>query len=199
MPEAQSNNDLQGALLHFAVQELVRHQREEFPPLWTRESWAKFLIWLALQCGAGVQQQELEAFAHALGPVLTGRLRRLFFERELGDLDLKVMADPAEAQVLVMPLGPARPLAEADVQAALGQVKLTELVLAEPSSWQQRSPNGSRRPERVTSSRQPRRRCSLRWGRPRLKLGPVPTPRQAPPPWRGSKGGKGRTAAGRRT
>ena len=72
------NNDLQGALLHFAVEELVRHQREEFPPLWTRESWAKFLIWLALQCGAGVQQQELEAFAHALGPVLTGRLRRLF-------------------------------------------------------------------------------------------------------------------------
>ena len=42
--EAQSNNDLQGALLHFAVEELVRHQREEFPPLWTRESWAKFLI-----------------------------------------------------------------------------------------------------------------------------------------------------------
>ena len=97
MTEAQSNHDLQGALLHFAVEELVRHQREEFPPLWTRESWAKFLIWLALQCGAGVQQQELEAFAHALGPVLTGRLRRLFFERELGALDLKMMADPAEA------------------------------------------------------------------------------------------------------
>ena len=137
MGEAQSNNDLQGALLHFAVEELVRHQREEFPPLWTRESWAKFLIWLALQCGAGVQQQELEAFAHALGPVLTGRLRRLFFERELGDLDLKVMADPAEAHVLVMPLGPARQLPEAEVQAALVQAKLHEFVQAEPSSWQQ--------------------------------------------------------------
>ena len=69
--------------------------------------------------------------------MLTGRLRRLFFERELGDLDLKVMADPAEAQVLVMPLGPAQPLAEADVKAALDQVKLTELVLADPGSWQQ--------------------------------------------------------------
>ena len=137
MTEAQSNHDLQGALLHFAVEELVRHQRQEFPPLWTRESWAKFLIWLALQCGAGVQQQELEAFAHALGPVLTGRLRRLFFERELGDLDLKVMADPAEAQVLVMPLGPARQLPEAEVQAALVQAKLHEFVQAEPSSWQQ--------------------------------------------------------------
>jgi hypothetical protein len=64
-------------------------------------------------------------------------LRRLFFERELGDLDLKVMADPAEAQVLVMPLGPAQPLAEADVKAALDQVKLTDLVLADPGSWQQ--------------------------------------------------------------
>ena len=135
--EARSNDDLQGALLHFAVEELVRHQREEFPPLWTRESWAKFLIWLALQCGAGVQQPELEAFAHALGPVLTGRLRRLFFERELGDLDLKVMADPAEAQLLVMPLGPARPLPEAEVHAALAQAKLSELVLSDPSNWQQ--------------------------------------------------------------
>ena len=84
-----------------------------------------------------MQQQELEAFALALGPVLTGRLRRLFFERELGDLDLKVMADPAEAQVLVMPLGPARQLPEAEVQAALVQAKLHEFVQAEPSSWQQ--------------------------------------------------------------
>ena len=137
MVQAQSSSDLQGALLHFAVEELVRQQREEFPPLWTRESWAKFLIWLALQCGAGVQQQELEAFAHALGPVLTGRLRRLFFERELVDLDLKVMADPAEAQVLVMPLGPAQSLAEGDVKAALEQARLTELVVVEPSSWKQ--------------------------------------------------------------
>ena len=46
------------------------------------------------------------------------------------------MADPAEAHVLVMPLGPAQPLAEADVKAALDQVKLTELVLADPGSWQ---------------------------------------------------------------
>ena len=110
MTEAQSNNDLQGALLHFAVEELVRHQREEFPPLWTRESWAKFLIWLALQCGAGVQQQELEAFAHALGPVLTGRLRRLFFERELGALDLKVMADPRRSPSAGDAVGPSAAL-----------------------------------------------------------------------------------------
>ena len=37
----------------------------------------------------------MTSFADALGPT-TGRMRRLFFERELEDLDLKVMADPAE-------------------------------------------------------------------------------------------------------
>ena len=134
---ALSAQDLQGALLHFAVEELVRREREGFDPLWTRESWAKFLIWLSLQCGAGVSHDELEAFAHALGPVLTGRLRRLFFGRELGDLDLKLMADPAEAQVLVMPLGPSRALPEAEVLTALEQVQLKPLVLVDSSRWQQ--------------------------------------------------------------
>ncbi|RCL51520.1 MAG: protein phosphatase [Synechococcus sp. MED-G71] len=134
---ASSAQDLQGALLHFAVEELVRRERDGFEPLWTRESWAKFLIWLSLQCGAGVRHEELEAFAHALGPVLTGRLRRLFFERELGDLDLKLMADPAEEQVLVMPLGPARPLPQQEVLAALDQAGLVALVDAEPAHWQQ--------------------------------------------------------------
>ena len=132
-----SAQDLQGALLHFAVEELVRRERQAFEPLWTRESWAKFLIWLSLQCGVGVSHDELEAFAHALGPVLTGRLRRLFFERELGDLDLKLMADPAEDQVLVMPLGPPRALPEAEVLAALEQVQLKSLVLMDVSRWQQ--------------------------------------------------------------
>ncbi|OUT75635.1 MAG: protein phosphatase [Synechococcus sp. TMED19] len=132
-----SAQDLQGALLHFAVEELVRRERQAFEPLWTRESWAKFLIWLSLQCGVGVSHDELEAFAHALGPVLTGRLRRLFFERELGDLDLKLMADPAEDQVLVMPLGPPRALPEAEVLAALEQVQLKPLVLMDASRWQQ--------------------------------------------------------------
>ena len=132
-----SAQDLQGALLHFAVEELVRRERQAFEPLWTRESWAKFLIWLSLQCGVGVSHDELEAFAHALGPVLTGRLRRLFVERALGDRDLKLMADPAEDQVLVMPLGPPRALPEAEVLAALEQVQLKPLVLMDASRWQQ--------------------------------------------------------------
>ncbi|MEB3241340.1 MAG: protein phosphatase [Synechococcus sp.] len=132
-----SPQDLQGALLHFAVEELVRRERESFEPLWTRESWAKFLIWLSLQCGVGVSQEELESFAHALGPVLTGRLRRLFFERELGDLDLKVMADPADDQVLVMPLGPVEDgLQPEPVTRALERVGLSERLELDPARWQ---------------------------------------------------------------
>jgi len=119
------------------VEELVRRERESFEPLWTRESWAKFLIWLSLQCGVGVSQEELEAFAHALGPVLTGRLRRLFFERELGDLDLKVMADPADDQVLVMPLGPVEDgLQPEAVTRALERVGLNGRLELDPARWQ---------------------------------------------------------------
>jgi hypothetical protein len=39
---------LQATLFDFAIGELVRQHRESFPPLWTSESWAKLLIWLAL-------------------------------------------------------------------------------------------------------------------------------------------------------
>jgi hypothetical protein len=42
---------LQAALVDFAIGELVRQHRESFGPLWTVESWAKLLIWLALNCG----------------------------------------------------------------------------------------------------------------------------------------------------
>ena len=98
---------LQATLFDFAIAELVRQHRDSFQPLWTAEAWAKFLIWLALNCGCSGDQQGLEAFALALGPGMTGRMRRVFFERELPDLDLQVMADPAEQQVLVLPMGPA--------------------------------------------------------------------------------------------
>ena len=42
-----------------------------FPPPWSRESWAKLLIWLALNCGCGADSASLESFAASLGPVLT--------------------------------------------------------------------------------------------------------------------------------
>jgi hypothetical protein len=122
-----------------AIAELVRQHRESFQPLWTAESWAKFLIWLALNCGCSGDQQGLEAFAMALGPGMTGRMRRVFFERELHDLDLQVMADPAERQVLVLPMGPG--LAAMDpvgVAQALERVGLMDHIPADSSDWQQR-------------------------------------------------------------
>lgn len=133
---------LQGTLFDFAIAELVRQHRQSFPPLWTAESWAKLLIWLALSCGCSGDTRALEAFAAALGPALTARMRRLFFERELPDLNLRVMADPAEQQVLVLLLepGPATGTPEAiapeRVAAALEAVGLSPLVSPDRGRWQ---------------------------------------------------------------
>jgi hypothetical protein len=129
---------LQGTLFDFAIAELVRGHRESFPPLWTAESWAKLLIWLALSCGCSGEARALEAFAAALGPALTARMRRLFFERELPELNLRVMADPVEQQVLVLPLeaGPAGSLDPERVAAALQAVGLSALVTADRQHWQ---------------------------------------------------------------
>jgi hypothetical protein len=128
---------LQGTLVDFAIGELVRANRSSFEPLWSSESWAKLLIWLALNCGCSGDREGLEAFAAALGPALTGRMRRLFFERELVDLELQVMADPAEQQVLVLPTGPAEAVLEPEAVArALERVGLSERVVAERERWQ---------------------------------------------------------------
>ncbi|MFY8150064.1 MAG: protein phosphatase [Prochlorococcaceae cyanobacterium] len=134
--EAPSTAALQATLCDFAIHALVRQHRESFPPLWTGESWAKLLIWLALQCGSGSERSGLERFAAALGPVLTGRMRRTFFERELEDLGLQLMADPAEAQVLVLPLdGLTTPSLE-QVAEALERVGLHTRVVSDRSRWQ---------------------------------------------------------------
>ena len=134
---------LQATLVDFALAELVRQQRQSFQPLWTRESWAKLLIWLALNCGCGTDTASLEAFAAAIGPSQTARLRRQFFERQLEDLNLMILADPAEQQVLVWPLGPgldaaspAAELAQEQVAAALERVGLLDQVVADRGRWQ---------------------------------------------------------------
>lgn len=129
---------LQAGLFDFALGELVRQHRTSFPPLWTTESWAKLMIWLALNCGADGSREGLESFAAAIGPHTTGRMRRLFFERELEAINLKLMADPAEAQVLALPLEPAAGeggLAPATLALALEQVGLAEQVSTDPHSW----------------------------------------------------------------
>ena len=129
---------IQATLFDFAIAELVRQHRDSFQPLWTSESWAKLLIWLALNCGCSGEREGLEAFATSLGPVITARMRRLFFERELDDLALQVMADPAEQQVLVLPMG--QTLGAMDPQAvaqALERVGLVDRITADSSAWQQ--------------------------------------------------------------
>jgi hypothetical protein len=129
--------NLQATLFDFAIGELVRQHRESFQPLWSPDSWAKLLIWLALNCGCSGERESLQNYAEALGPGLTGRMRRIFYERELEDLQLRVLADPAEPQVLVLPLGPAGPLDHGRVAAALERLGLLGRVAAEPQRWQQ--------------------------------------------------------------
>ena len=131
-------DQLQGTLVDFALMELIRQHRESFQPLWTVDSWAKLLIWLALNCGLSGERDSLEQFAKALGAPLTSRLRRVFFERELGDLELQVLADPAEQQVLVLSQVPedASVLHLDQVAKALERVGLTGRVV-ERARWQQ--------------------------------------------------------------
>jgi hypothetical protein len=128
---------LQATLVDFALAELVRQHRESFPPLWTQESWAKLLIWLALNCGCSGDEAGLKAFAEAIGPLQMGRLRRVFFERELADLELQLMADPAEQQVLVLPQGPEQEVLEPErVARALDRVDLSQRLVMDRSRWQ---------------------------------------------------------------
>ncbi|MFN9548214.1 MAG: protein phosphatase [Cyanobacteriota bacterium] len=127
----------QAALFAFAISELVRQHRQSFLPLWTAESWAKLLIWLALNSGCSTDQAALEDFATGLGPALSSRLRRVFFTRELDDLNLRLLADPAEEQALALPLDPrvGTPL-PAGLPEALERVGLRQR-LAPPERWRQ--------------------------------------------------------------
>ena len=56
---------LQAKVFDFAIAELVLLHRERFKPLWTVESWVKFLIWMALNCGLSGEKESLELFAKA--------------------------------------------------------------------------------------------------------------------------------------
>ena len=133
------SEQLQGTLVDFALLELIRHHRESFQPLWTVDSWAKLMIWLALNCGLSGERDSLEHFAAALGDRITSRLRRTFFERELADLELQVLADPAEQQVLMLSQAPQdlSTLNPDRLATALERVGLTRLVVVDRSRWQQ--------------------------------------------------------------
>jgi hypothetical protein len=128
---------LQATLFDFAITELVRQHRQSFQPLWTRDSWVKLLIWLSLNCGSRGDEEGMKQFVEALGPVVTSRMRRVFFERELDALDLQVMGDPAEPHVLVLPMAPGVPLDLDRATGAVERVGLQELVVADQNRWQQ--------------------------------------------------------------
>ncbi len=136
-PTESDPQALQAALFHFAITELVRQHRASFPPLWTSESWAKLLIWLALNCGCSGDDDGLRRFAAALGPALARTLRQTFFERTLEDLELRLLADPAEPEVVVLPLHPSLPLPPERVAEALAQVGLGERVVGDRADWRQ--------------------------------------------------------------
>ena len=127
---------LQAKIFDFALIELVCQHRDSFKPLWTVDSWVKFLIWLALNCGLSGERESLEIFADALGISLSTRMRRLFFERVLDDLSLKVLADPADPEVLVMSIDSSLPVSYEQAIQALESVGLIGLVISDRSSWQ---------------------------------------------------------------
>jgi hypothetical protein len=135
---------LRDNLVEFALAELVRQHRTSFAPLWTVESWAKLLIWLALNAGCPGDTASLEAFAECLGPGCSARLRRLFFSREFETTGLLLVADPAEGNVLVQVASAAAGDASSQdagleaVAAALDAVGLTAQVVPDRQRWQGR-------------------------------------------------------------
>ena len=133
--EQISRTSIQAKAFEFALLELIYSKRDSFQPLWSVESWAKFLIWLSLNCGLSGEKESLEMFAKAMGSPLTSRMRKIFFERALEDFSLHVMADPAEEQVLIMPLTLDKDINDKDVVQALQSVGLTDKVSSSTASW----------------------------------------------------------------
>ena len=132
--EQISRTSIQAKAFEFALLELIYSKRDSFQPLWSVDSWVKFLIWLSLNCGLSGEKESLELFAKAMGSSLTRRMRTIFFERALEDLQLHVMADPAEVQVLIMPLSLEK-ISNNDVVQALQVVGLSEKVSLDSAEW----------------------------------------------------------------
>ena len=64
--EGMNAINLQATLFDFAIGELVRQHRESFQPLWSADSWAKLLIWLALNCGCSGEREDHESVGRLL-------------------------------------------------------------------------------------------------------------------------------------
>tara|TARA_B100000214_G_scaffold354278_1_gene311032 strand:+ start:747 stop:1202 length:456 start_codon:yes stop_codon:yes gene_type:complete len=133
--EQITRTSVQAKAFEFALLELIRGNRDAFQPLWSVDSWVKFLIWLSLNCGLSGEKESLELFAKAMGSPLTRRMRRMFFERVVEDLSIHIMADPADDQVLLMPLSVESSLNDKDVFSALKTVGLSDKVSLHSSKW----------------------------------------------------------------
>ena len=134
--EQISRTSIQAKAFEFALLELIYSKRDSFQPLWSVESWVKFLIWLSLNCGLSGDRENLELFAKAMGSPLTSRMRKIFFERALEDLSLHIMADPAEAQVLIMPMDGDKRITDNDVVQALQTIGLSDKVSISSRTWE---------------------------------------------------------------
>ncbi len=131
-----NHSSIQAQMFDFAISELIRNQRNHFKPIWTIDSWVKFLIWLSLNCGLSGERESLETFVDALGSPLTTRMRKLFFERTLEDLFLYVMADPADPKVLVMPIESGAILTFDNCKKALDALGLTNRLEEDCNAWE---------------------------------------------------------------
>ena len=134
--EQISRTSIQAKAFEFALLELIYSKRDSFQPLWSIDIWAKFLIWLSLNCGLSGEKESLEMVAKAMGSPLTSRMRKIFFERALEDLSLHVMADPAEAQVLIMPIALDKRINDNDVVQALERIGLSDKVSLSSAAWE---------------------------------------------------------------
>ena len=133
--EQISRTAIQAKAFEFALVELIYSKRNSFQPLWSVDSWVKFLIWLSLNCGLPGDKESLELFAKAMGSPLTSRMRKIFFERALDDLSLHILADPSEAQVLVMPIDGEKRILDKEIDQALRMISLTDKVSLSPAAW----------------------------------------------------------------
>ncbi len=128
---------IQAKVFDFAFSELVRSKRNSFNPLWTPDSWAKFLIWIALNCGISGERESLELFAESLGAPLTSRMRKIFFERTLDEASCSLIGDPSEPNILLMQTTFEKPLNFDLVEEVLENVGLIPRVDLDRSKWQE--------------------------------------------------------------
>ncbi len=113
--EQISRTSIQAKAFEFALMELIYSKRDSFQPLWSVDSWVKFLIWLSLNCGLSGEKESLELFAKAMGSPLTSRMRKIFF---------------------IMPIAVDKEINDIDIVQALKTIGLSEKVSLSSATWE---------------------------------------------------------------